>query len=98
MDTRRWIGRAALVAAIAAGLAGWRADAGIAISGGTPAQRTMGRWAEDRFADAGIGVPSTDLRFHRERTGCEGRLGLYEDGTAHYCGIHVNELSRRTVL
>jgi hypothetical protein len=98
MNTRRWIGRVALVAGIALTLGLWRADAGIAISGGTQAQQAMGRWAEDRFRDAGIGIPSLDLQFHSERTGCNGRLGLFADGTAHFCGIHVNDLSRRTLM
>jgi hypothetical protein len=98
MDTRRWIGRVALVAGIAVTLGAWRADAGIAISGGTPAQRAMGQWAEDRFADAGIGVPSLEVRFHRELSGCDDRLGLYQDGVAHICGIHVNDMSRRMLL
>jgi hypothetical protein len=97
MDTR-WIGRAALITGIAVILALWRADTGIAISGGTPAQRAMGEWAEDRFRDAGIGIPSLDLRFHEERNGCDGRLGLFESGTAHFCGVHANELSRRTLM
>jgi hypothetical protein len=98
MDTRRRIGRVALGAAIVISLAAWRAEAGIAISGGTPEQQVMGRWAEDRFADAGIGVPSLEVRFHRERRGCEDRLGLYEDGVAHICGIYVNDMSRRMLL
>jgi hypothetical protein len=98
MDTRRRIGRVALGAVIIAMLGLWRAEAGIAVSGGTPAQRAMGRWGEDRFADAGIGVPSLEVRFHRDRAGCDDRLGLYEDGVAHICGVHVNEMSRRTLL
>jgi hypothetical protein len=57
----------------------------------------MGLWAEDRFADSGIGVPSLEVRFHRERGACDG-LGLYEDGVAHICGVHVNDLSRRNLL
>src|SRR5688500_12572282 len=98
MGTRRWIGRAALVTGIAVMLGAWRAQAGIAISGGTPEQQAMGQWAEDRFADAGIGVPSLEVRFHRNRGGCDDRLGLYDDGVAHICGLHVNELSRRNLL
>jgi hypothetical protein len=98
MDTRRRIGRVALGVAIVVTLGVWRAEAGIAISGGTPEQQAMGRWAEDRFADTGIGVPSIELRFHRELAGCDDGLGLYEDGVAHICGVHVNDLSRRNLL
>lgn len=98
MDTRRWIGRAALVAGVAVSLAGWRPEAGVAISGGTAEQQAMGRWAAERFEDAGIGVPTVALRFHEDRSGCEDRMGYYRDGVADLCGVHVNDLSRRTLL
>ena len=97
MDTRR-IGRVALGAAIVVALGAWRAEAGIAISGGTAEQQAMGQWAEDRFAAAEIGVPSLEVRFHRERRGCDDRMGLYEDGVAHICGMYVNDMSRRMLL
>lgn len=97
MDTGRGIRRAALLMVAMAALALWRAEDGVAVSGGTPAQREMAQWAIGRF-ERGIGVPSLEIRFHRDRAGCEGRLGLHRDGTAHLCGIHVNDLSRRDLL
>jgi hypothetical protein len=98
MDTGRRIGRVALVAGIVVMLGVWRVDAGITISGGTRAQQAMVRWAEDRFADAGIGVPSLEVLFHRDRSGCEDRLGLFEDDVVHICAIYVNDMSRRDLL
>lgn len=98
MGTRRWIGRATLSAAIVLGLGMWRVDRGVAVTGGTPDQRAMARWAVGKFSEAGIGVPSLEIRFHPDRAGCDGRLGMHRDGTAHLCGIHVNDLSRHELL
>jgi hypothetical protein len=68
------------------------------ITGGTPAQREMARWAVGRFTADGMDLPSLDVRFHRAPTGCGGRLGSYRDGEADICGTHVNSMSRRTLL
>jgi hypothetical protein len=98
MDTRRWIGRVALVGTLVAAMAVCGAGQGVAISGGTPDQQGMARWAVGRFSAADIGVPTMGIRFHRDKSGCGERLGLYEDGVAHICGVHVNDLSRRMLL
>jgi hypothetical protein len=98
MDTGRWIGRAALVAATIVGLAGWRAGSGVAIEGGSPAQQAMTLEAAGRFREAGLGEPTVRIRFHDGRDACDGRTGRSYDGTVDLCGIHTNELSRRTVL
>ena len=98
MDTRRWIGRAALVATVIVGLAGWRAGAGVAIEGGSPAQRAMTLETSDRFRETGLGEPTVRIRFHDAREACDGRTGRALNGTVDLCGIHTNELSRRTVL
>jgi hypothetical protein len=98
MDTGRWIGRGALVAALVLGLAGWRAASGVAIDGGSPAQRAMTLEAADRFREAGLGEPTVLIRFHEERDPCDGRTGRSYEGIVDLCGIHTNELSRRTVL
>ena len=98
MDTRRWIGRAALVAAIVVGLAGWRAGSGVAIEGGSQAQRVMTVEAAGRFREAGLGEPTVRIRFHDDREACDGRTGRALNDTVDLCGIHTNELSRRTVL
>src|SRR5262245_12993765 len=98
MDTGRWIGRAAVAAALIGGLAGWRAGSGVEIEGGTPAQRTMTEQAAERFREAGLGEPTVMIRFHEERDACDGRTGRSYGQTVDLCGIHTNELSRRTVL
>ena len=67
MDTGRWIGRGVLVAGLIVGLAGWRAGSGVAIEGGTPAQRAMTLEAAERFREAGLGEPTVLIRFHEER-------------------------------
>jgi hypothetical protein len=98
MDTGRWIGRAALVAGLMVGLAGWRAGTGVAIEGGSPAQRAMTLESAGRFREAGLGEPTVRIRFHDDREACDGRTGRSYEGTVDLCGIHTNELSRRTVL
>jgi hypothetical protein len=98
MDTKRWIGRAALVATLIVGLAGWRGGSGVAIEGGTPAQGAMTLEAADRFREAGLGEPTVLIRFHEERDPCDGRTGRSFGTTVDLCGIHTNELSQRTVL
>jgi hypothetical protein len=98
MDTRRWNGRATLSATNILAVGIWRAHQGVADTGGTPDQRAMARWAVGRFSESGLGVPTLEIQFHRDRAGCDGRLGMHRDGTAHICGIHVNDLSRRDLL
>ena len=75
-----------------------RIDTETKITGGTPAQRTMARWAIGRFEAAGLSLPSLEIRFHPTPIGCGGRSGGYSDGTADLCGVHVNLMSRRTLL
>src|SRR5262245_48210881 len=98
MDTRRWIGRITLAAGIVLGLAGWRAGSGVEVSGGTPAQHAMTLEAAGRFREAGLGEPTVLIRFHDDQQACDGRTGLQLHGIVDLCGIHTNDLSRRTVL
>ena len=98
MDTRRWIGRITLAATIALGLAGWRAGSGVAVEGGTPAQHAMTLEAAGRFREAGLGEPTVLVRFHDDVEACGGRTGQQLEGTVDLCGIHANDMSRRTVL
>lgn len=79
-------------------LAASRIDTETRITGGTPSQRAMARWAIGRFEAGGLTLPPLDVRFHTARTGCYGRLGYYVDGTVDVCGVHVNQMSRRTLL
>jgi hypothetical protein len=98
MDTRRWIGRITLAATIVLGLAGWRAGSGVAVEGGTPEQQVMTLESAGRFREAGLGEPTVLIRFHADREDCGGRTGIHENGIVDLCGIHTNDLSRRTVL
>ena len=98
MQTRRWIGWLAVAAMVALTLAMNRVDTETRITGGTPAQRQMARWAVGRFTAGELDLPSLEVRFHEDRTGCDGRSGLYRSGTADLCSLHVNWMSRRTML
>jgi hypothetical protein len=94
----RGVFMAVVVAAITVS-PGWsRPGAGITISGGTPAQRAMARWAVGRYVAAGLSLPQLDIRFHESPDGCEKRLGYYAGGVASLCGTHVSQMARRTLL
>jgi hypothetical protein len=79
-------------------LAASRIETRTEVTGGTPAQQAMARWAVGRFAAEGLVLPSLEIRFHTSRNGCDGRMGGYSNGTADLCGEHVNWMSRRTLL
>lgn len=98
MDTRRWIGWLAVVAFGATVLAARGTDPTVGIIGGTPEQRAMADWAVGRFEAGNLTLPSLEVRFHRDRSGCHDRLGYYEDGIASVCAVHVNQMSRRMML
>lgn len=98
MRTRRWIGWLAVAAMTAMTLTASRIETRTEVTGGTPAQQAMARWAVGRFEAGGLRLPSLEIRFHRSRNGCEGRTGGYSNGTADLCGEHVNWMSRRTLL
>jgi len=87
-----------LVATVVVGLAGWRAGSGVAIEGGSTAQTVMTLESAGRFREAGLGEPTVRIRFHDDREACDGRTGRSWNGTVDLCGIHTNDLSRRTVL
>ena len=98
MQTRRWIGRLAVGAMVALTLAMSSIETETRITGGTPAQQGMARWAVGRFEAERLVLPSLEIRFHRSTDGCEGRMGGYSNGTADLCGKYVNWMSRRTLL
>ena len=98
MQTRRWIGWLAITAVSTMTLVLSRIDTETRIAGGTPAQQEMARWAIGRFEAAGLSLPSLEIRFHPTPNGCDGRLGGYADSTVDLCGVHVNLMSRRTLL
>jgi hypothetical protein len=98
MRTTRRIGWLAVAAMVALTIAMTRVNPETRITGGTPSQQEMARWAIGRFEAAGLSLPSLEIRFHPTPNGCDGRLGGYADGTADLCGTHVNLMSRRTLL
>jgi hypothetical protein len=98
MQTRRWIGWLAVAAIVALTIAMNGVDTETRITGGTPSQQEMARWAIGRFEAAGLPLPSLEIRFHPTPNGCDGRLGGYSDGKADLCGVHVNLMARRTLL
>ena len=53
-----------------------------------PSWRQRVQWAVDRFAMAGLPLPSLDITVHRHTTPCEGNSGLYRHGPpaeVHVC-------------
>ncbi len=98
MQTRRWIGRLAVAAMVALTLAMSSIETETRITGGTPAQQGMARWAVGRFEAERLDLPSLEIRFHRSTNGCDGRMGGYSNGTADLCSKYVNWMSRRTLL
>lgn len=98
MQTRRSIGWLGITAIATITLVASRIDTETKITGGTPEQQQMARWAVGRFEAAGLSLPSLEIWFHPTPNGCDGRLGSYSDGTAELCGVHVNEMARRTLL
>jgi hypothetical protein len=83
---------------VALTLAMSRVDTETRIIGGTAAQQEMARWAVGRFTAVELDLPSLEVRFHKDRTGCGGRSGLYGNGTADLCGVHVNWMSQGDLL
>jgi hypothetical protein len=73
-------------------------DWGPVITGGTPSQRAMARWALAGFAAEGLLLPPLEIRFLASESACRGGLGFYVDGVARICGISATRMTRRTLL
>jgi hypothetical protein len=56
------------------------------------------RWAVGRFEDARLDVPSVEIHFHADASGCGGHLGYAKDGRVDVCTILENEMARRNLL
>jgi hypothetical protein len=61
----------------------------ITITGGTPEQHDMARWAIERFHAHGFELPALEIRFHEDRAECRGRMGYYEAGVVSVCRVKV---------
>ena len=98
MQTRPWIGWLVAGTMVALTLAMHRVETETRITGGTAAQQAVARWAVGRFTANELDLPSLQVRFHEDRIGCDGRSGIYRNGAADICGVHVNWISRRALL
>ena len=68
------------------------------VSGGTPDQVEMARWAVERFEAAGLQPPSVEIEFHSAPSGCAGHLGFARSDQVDVCTTLVNAMARRTLL
>ena len=98
-----------LVVAIAAVFVGQgvHADAGpkpvavgssIRVFGGDPEHVGLVRWAAARYETRGLGVPTVDVHFHSDTSGCYGHLGSELGGRVDVCVVIVSEIARETLL
>jgi hypothetical protein len=71
---------------------------GVEVSGGTPEQLAMARWAVGRFEAAGLEPPAVEIAFHRGLSGCGGHLGFAREGEIDICTTLVNAMARRALL
>lgn len=58
---------------------------GISVRGGTGDQTRMVEWAVGRFRSAGLALPSLEVNFHADPSGCAGNSGLYRGGRLDVC-------------
>jgi hypothetical protein len=70
----------------------------VAVSGATPEQLELVRWAVGRFQAAGLEPPAVEIAFHDDGSGCGGHLGFARVGRVSVCTTLVNAMTRRTVL
>jgi hypothetical protein len=70
----------------------------VEVTGATPEQLAIARWAVGRFEMAGLGAPAVRIAFHRDPVGCSGHLGLARMRHVDVCTVLVNAMSRRTLL
>ena len=56
------------------------------------------RWAAGRYEHAGLGVPTVDVYFHPDTSGCYGHLGSELDGRVDICVVIVSEIARDALL
>ena len=98
-----------LVVAIAAVFVGQgvHADAGpkpvavgssIRVFGGDREHVRLVRWAAARYETRGLGVPTVDVHFHPDTSGCYGHLGAQLGRRVDVCVTSLFELGRETLL
>jgi hypothetical protein len=92
------LGRGMAVFATALALLAPRPAEGFRVTGGTDDHWTLARWAVERFDDAGLDLPRMEIAFFDDRSGCEGRLGYYDDGVASLCRKNLDTLGARNLV
>jgi hypothetical protein len=70
----------------------------VEVSGATPEQLELARWAVGRFEAAGLEPPAVEIAFHDDGSGCGGHLGFARLGRVSVCTTLVNAMTRRTIL
>jgi len=104
MDTRTRTGARIILAALAAlTLAGsWdsgREAAGtIHLGSASPEQRAIVEWALERYERAGLELPSLDVVFHGDPSGCHGNSGFYSPGRLDVCSFDQRDYARKVVV
>ena len=70
----------------------------IRVFGGDPEHVRLVRWAAARYENRGLGVPTVDVHFHPDTSGCYGHLGAELGGRVDVCVVIVSEVARETLL
>jgi hypothetical protein len=70
----------------------------VEVTGATPEQLALARWAVGRFETAGLKLPVVEIAFHGDALGCEGHMGWAQSGRVDVCTVLANEMSRRNLL
>jgi hypothetical protein len=70
----------------------------IEVTGATPQQLSLARWAVGRFEMAGLEPPALEIAFHGDPSGCQGHMGWARSGRVDVCTVLANEMSRRNLL
>jgi len=55
-------------------------------------------WAVGRYEHAGLEVPSVQVHFHPDTSGCAGHLGRWIHGRVDVCVVIVSEIARDALL
>jgi hypothetical protein len=70
----------------------------IRVFGGDREHVRLVRWAATRFETQGLRVPTVDVHFHPDTSGCYGHLGSELGGRVDVCVVIISEIARETLL
>ncbi len=70
----------------------------IRVFGADAEHQRLVRWAFGRYEHAGLEVPSIDLHFHPDTSGCYGHLGSALGRRLDICVVIVSEIGRDALL